>query len=66
MRSAVEPIAKRTVYQLNEEDDDVTRRNRNGEDDSNAIDLAHFDEEEDRDVNADFGVAGENTQRTQR
>jgi hypothetical protein len=66
MKSAVEPVAKRTVYEASEEDDDTTRHYGNEDDDPHGIDFAYFDEDDDRDVDNDTGEAELMGQRTVR
>ena len=64
MKSAIEPLVKRTVFIQSEADNG--NRNDNDDDDGNAIDLVAFDEDAERDINDFYGGIGAFGQLTQR
>jgi hypothetical protein len=64
MKSAIEPLVKRTVFIQSEADNG--NRNDNDDDDGNAIDLVAFDEDAERDINDFYGGIGAFSQLTQR
>ena len=63
-RSAEEPLKTKTTYQLDEDDDWQERTNRN--DDTNATDLALYDEDEERQIDDDYQTLTNFSQRTRR
>ena len=63
-RSAEEPLKTKTTYQPDEDDDWQERTNRN--DDTNATDLALYDEDEERQIDDDYQTLTNFSQRTRR